>query len=125
MSFHMKNAFARRALAAAAIPLFALFASVAHADWGGLRYLAFADDEITVASGPGGDPALTDFLLPFTGDYTIALGGINSDGAGPFAYRLQVTAVPEPEIALLFGAGLGAIAWTRRRARGRSLRRPE
>jgi cytochrome c oxidase subunit II len=37
MSFHMKNAFARRALAAAAIPLFALFASVAHADWGGLN----------------------------------------------------------------------------------------
>jgi len=37
MSFQMKNAFARRALAAAAIPLFSLLATVAHADWGGLN----------------------------------------------------------------------------------------
>jgi len=37
MSFHMKNAKARRALAAAAIPLFALLAPVAHADWDGLN----------------------------------------------------------------------------------------
>ncbi len=37
MSFHMKNATARRALGVAAIPLLALFASVAHADWGGLN----------------------------------------------------------------------------------------
>jgi cytochrome c oxidase subunit 2 len=37
MSFHMKNAYARRALQAAAISLFALLASVAHADWGGLN----------------------------------------------------------------------------------------
>jgi len=37
MSFHMKNAYARRGLQAAAISLFALLASVAHADWGGLN----------------------------------------------------------------------------------------
>ena len=37
MSFHMKNANARRGLQAAAISLFALLASVAHADWGGLN----------------------------------------------------------------------------------------
>ena len=37
MSFHMKNAYARRAIQAAAISLFALLASVAHADWGGLN----------------------------------------------------------------------------------------
>ena len=37
MSFHMKNAYARRAIKAAAISLFALLASVAHADWGGLN----------------------------------------------------------------------------------------
>jgi cytochrome c oxidase subunit 2 len=37
MSFHMKNAYARRALQAAAISLFTLMASVAHADWGGLN----------------------------------------------------------------------------------------
>ena len=37
MSFHMKNRHARRGLQAAAFPLFALLASVAHADWGGLN----------------------------------------------------------------------------------------
>ena len=37
MSFHMKNRHARRGLQAAVIPLFALLASVAHADWGGLN----------------------------------------------------------------------------------------
>jgi cytochrome c oxidase subunit 2 len=37
MSFHMKNAYARRGLQAAAISLFALMTSVAHADWGGLN----------------------------------------------------------------------------------------
>ena len=37
MSFHMKNRHARRGLQAAAISLFALLASVAHADWGGLN----------------------------------------------------------------------------------------
>ena len=37
MSFHMKNRHARRGLQAAAVPLFALLASVAHADWGGLN----------------------------------------------------------------------------------------
>jgi len=37
MSFHMKNAYARRGFQAAAISLFALLASVAHADWGGLN----------------------------------------------------------------------------------------
>ena len=37
MSFQMKNAYARRGLQAAAIPLFALLASVAHADWDGLN----------------------------------------------------------------------------------------
>ena len=37
MSFHMKNAYARRGIQAAAISLFALLASVAHADWDGLN----------------------------------------------------------------------------------------
>jgi cytochrome c oxidase subunit II len=37
MSFHMKNRPARRGLQAAAISLFAVLASVAHADWGGLN----------------------------------------------------------------------------------------
>src|SRR3954469_19773693 len=33
MSFHMKNAYARRGLQVAAVPLFALLGSVAHAEW--------------------------------------------------------------------------------------------
>jgi cytochrome c oxidase subunit 2 len=37
MSFHMKNAYARRGIKAAVISLFALMASVAQADWGGLN----------------------------------------------------------------------------------------
>ena len=37
MSFHMKNARARRVLPAAVASLFAVLASVAHADWGGLN----------------------------------------------------------------------------------------
>ena len=37
MSFHMKNAYARRGLQAAFVSLFALLASVARADWGGLN----------------------------------------------------------------------------------------
>ncbi len=37
MSFHMKNRPARRGLKGAAISLFALAASAAHADWGGLN----------------------------------------------------------------------------------------
>jgi cytochrome c oxidase subunit 2 len=37
MSFHMKNAKARRVIPAAVASLFAVFASVAHADWGGLN----------------------------------------------------------------------------------------
>jgi cytochrome c oxidase subunit 2 len=37
MSFHMKNAYARRAFAAASVSLFALLSSVARADWGGLN----------------------------------------------------------------------------------------
>ena len=37
MSFHMKNANARRGIQAAAISLFALLASVAHAGWDGLN----------------------------------------------------------------------------------------
>jgi hypothetical protein len=39
--------------------------------------------------------------------------GINGETAGLFG---AVAAVPEPEIFALFGLGLGAIAWRRRRA---------
>jgi hypothetical protein len=37
MSFHMKNARARRVLQAASATLFAVFGSAAHANWSGLN----------------------------------------------------------------------------------------
>jgi len=92
------------------------------ADWGGLVFLRIADDEVTVASGPGGDPLLSNYLLPFTGLYTIAIGGIASNGAGPFNYSMQTTqiaAVPEPETMMLMTAGLGVLLMAQRRRKAR------
>jgi hypothetical protein len=91
------------------------------ADWGGLVYLRLADDEIAVPGGPGGDPLLTDYLLPFSGFYTIAIGGFSSTGSGPFGYSMQVTAIPEPETVLLMSLGLAAVGLTRRRRRASSV----
>jgi len=89
------------------------------ADWGGLTYLDFADDE-TPNAGPGGDPLLAQFLLPFDGAYTIAFGGFQSNTDGPFSYSLQVTAVPAPESALLLIAGLSSLLlWNIRRGGSR------
>jgi hypothetical protein len=86
------------------------------ADWGGLRYLTYADDEVP-ADGPGGDPALIGFVLPQTGNYTIVVGGFASTDLGPYGYRLDyaVRPVPEPAPALLFVAGLAMLVLRRRR----------
>jgi hypothetical protein len=84
-------------------------------------YLRFADDEIAVPGGPGGDPLLTDYLLPFSGFYTIAIGGFSSTGSGPFGYSMQVTAIPEPETVLLMSLGLAAVGLTRRHRRASSV----
>ena len=93
------------------------------ADWGGLVFLAIADDEVPVASGPGADPLLSNFRLPFTGLYTIAIGGFSSNGAGPFSYSMQTTqiaaAVPEPETVMLMSAGLGLLLAVQRRRKAR------
>jgi hypothetical protein len=91
------------------------------ADWGGLRYLTFADDEITVPGGPGGDPALTGFRLPFAGTYTVAIGGFQSLTAGPYNYSMTSAAapIPEPTVTLMLLAGLGSMAFLRRRRNAR------
>jgi len=91
------------------------------ADWGGLTYLTFADDEVSVPAGPGGDPLLSMYRVPFTGNYTIAIGGFNSSGGGAFPYTLTAQivaqAVPAPAtIALLVGALLAFAPMWRRRA---------
>jgi len=86
--------------------------------WGGLQFLASADDEVDPPAGPFGDPLLSLFTLPSTGTYTIAIGGAGSEGEGPYRYSLsvQAAAVPEPETwtMLLVGSGLLA-GWLRRR----------
>lgn len=87
--------------------------------WGGLQFLASADDEIESLVGPFGDPFLT-FVLPFTGLYTIAFGGAGSDGEGPYPYSLQVLVVPEPTTILLLVAGVAAV-WIRSRRPARPL----
>jgi hypothetical protein len=90
------------------------------ADWGGLVFLRIADDETTVPAGPGGDPRLSNFALPFTGLYTIAIGGFSSNGDGPFSYSMvtsQVAAIPEPETFALMAMGLGVLGFVQRRRR--------
>lgn len=84
------------------------------ADWGGMVYLATADDE-TDHPGTGGDPSFTTYVLPSTGDYTVAIGGIMSLTNGPYDYSVAFTATPVPEPAsvamLLAGlAVMGAVA---------------
>jgi len=88
-----------------------------------LQFLAFADDELD-AGGPGGDPLLAGFVLPFSGDYTIVIGGFISDGEGPYAYELSLTvetaAVPEPGGALLLLGGIAALLGVRSGRRSRA-----
>lgn len=86
----------------------------------GVTLLANADDEIDVP-GPFGDPQLR-FILPTTGQYTIAIGGAASDcpggvcptGGYPFAVTLQI---PEPSTIPLMVAALAGIGWVARRQR--------
>jgi hypothetical protein len=86
--------------------------------WGGLQYLASADDEVQPPTGPFGDPFLSSFTLPSTGTYTLAIGGAGSEGEGPYRYSLSVLAapVPEPETWAMFLAGSCLLrSWLRRR----------
>jgi hypothetical protein len=88
------------------------------ADWGGLVYLAVADDEVD-NPGPGGDPLLASFVLPFAGDYTVAIGGIMSLTNGPYDYTVTFNAVPVPEpmsVAMLLG-GLALLTAVHRKQR--------
>lgn len=88
------------------------------ADWGGLVYLAFADDQVA-HPGPGGDPLLASFALPFTGNYTVAIGGIMSLTNGPYNYSVTFSAVPipEPATAAMLLAGLALVAAGARKQR--------
>lgn len=85
-------------------------------DWGGMVYLASADDE-TDHPGPGGDPSFAAFVLPSTGDYTVAIGGFSSLTSGPYGYTvgLSVTPVPEPASVAMLLAGLAVMGAVARR----------
>jgi hypothetical protein len=85
--------------------------------FGGLQFIAGADDEIEVP-GPFGDPFLR-LSLPQTGLYTIAIGGAASDCPGGcpangYPYSLAVS-VPEPSTLPLLLLALAGIGWTLRR----------
>ena len=88
---------------------------ISYGDWGGLSYIDYLDDEnpAFVSPGPAGDP-YGSFVAPVTGYYTIAVGGSLSVAEGPYSY--SISAVPEPETALMLGLGLAVVSLLRRRA---------
>jgi hypothetical protein len=87
-------------------------------DSGDPGFIAFADDEQAPAiPGPFGDP-FSAFNAPVTGFYTVAVTNFLSSSGPPNPFALTATGiaqVPEPGTLLLFGAGLGAFGWYRRR----------
>ncbi len=92
-------------------------------DSGDAGFLAFGDDQIP-HPGPFGDPFVNIALtLPGLGVYTIIVTNFASgadDGDGLFPYSLVadgISPVPLPAGALLFPAGLAALAFARRRGR--------
>jgi hypothetical protein len=95
----------------------------ASSSWGGMTFIGSLDDEHPPAltPGPGGDP-FGSFVLPTTGNYTIAIGGFDSTDAGSYPYRVTLTttavaAVPEPSTWAMFTIGLAGVGYLRRRKR--------
>ena len=95
----------------------------AGSSWGGMTFIGSLDDEHPPAltPGPGGDP-FGSFVLPTTGNYTIAIGGFDSTDAGSYPYRVTLTttavvAVPEPSTWAMFTIGLAGVGYLRRRKR--------
>ena len=95
-----------------------------NSDWApqGPDFLDFA-----FGTTPGQTVSIARLVLPATDVYTVAIGGFFSQGAGPFGYRLSLTAaatspggtVPLPSTALLLGLGILGLFGARRQAGGR------
>jgi hypothetical protein len=80
--------------------------------WGGLQFLASSDDVIDAPTGPFGDPFISSFTLPATGNYTIAIGGSASSDEGPYRYSLSVEptqTVREPASWAMMMLGFGLL----------------
>jgi hypothetical protein len=110
-------------------PALSLYSGITSADtslfsasgnWGGLTFLGSLDDEKPAAltPGPNGDP-FGSFVLPSTGNYTVAIGGSESTDAGSYPYRVTLTAavaaVPEPSTWAMLTFGMAGLGYLRRR----------
>jgi hypothetical protein len=84
--------------------------------------LRFDDDNHGIPHGVGGpyaDPWMSNYSLPYTGLYTLAVYDVLGASTGPWVYEIHVTGVqgstiPEPTTMLLLGCGLIAFAGFRK-----------
>ena len=81
-------------------------------NWGGMTFIDFG----ATLSGAGQD-ALWTFTAPASSRYTVAVGGWESIGNGPFTYQISATGIlPEPLTLALMGIGFVGVGFSRRKS---------